>query len=235
MAYCVHCGVKLGYAERVCPLCGTIVYDPAGIQTVNEKNWPDSIDFFQRKKVNWPFLSRMIILLLIVLAFISLLSDVIVTHQFGWSLYATAGCVLIAAIVAIPATRKSALRILFLFAGSTFALIILAYITNGFRWLLYLALPFTAIFFCYIALCVWLIRKKKLRLAYRVVFCLLTLIISLVVIEMLIGLYEGKPICIYWSAYAVIPLLVTVAFFTVAAHNRRLVEYIKKNSFVSPE
>ena len=29
MAYCVHCGVKLGAGEKRCPLCQTPVYDPA--------------------------------------------------------------------------------------------------------------------------------------------------------------------------------------------------------------
>ena len=29
MAYCVHCGVKLGEGEKRCPLCQTPVYDPA--------------------------------------------------------------------------------------------------------------------------------------------------------------------------------------------------------------
>ena len=28
MAYCVHCGVKLGAGEKRCPLCQTPVYDP---------------------------------------------------------------------------------------------------------------------------------------------------------------------------------------------------------------
>ena len=27
MSYCVHCGVKLSDAEKVCPLCGTEVID----------------------------------------------------------------------------------------------------------------------------------------------------------------------------------------------------------------
>ena len=32
MAYCVHCGVKLGAGETKCPLCGIPVHDPLELQ-----------------------------------------------------------------------------------------------------------------------------------------------------------------------------------------------------------
>jgi len=42
-------------------------------------------------------------------------------------------------------------------------------------------------------------------------------------------------ILIFWPLYAVIPLSLIALFFAIAAHNRRIVEYIKKNMFLSPD
>ena len=38
--YCIHCGVKLGDAEKKCPLCGVVVFHPEIIREEGEPLYP---------------------------------------------------------------------------------------------------------------------------------------------------------------------------------------------------
>ena len=112
---------------------------------------------------------------------------------------------------------------------------LIAHAVHGMRWFLYLALPAAGIAAGYTTVSVWLACRKKLRLFYRIAVCLLLLIVSMVIIETVTDLYAENAVHIFWSLYAVIPLSLIALFFTIAAHNRRIVEYIKKNMFLSPQ
>ena len=235
MAYCVHCGVKLNMAEKTCPLCGTLIYDPNDDKHAYNNAWPDLIDLFPRKQINWAFLSKTAVIFAMILASSMVLCDLITTGNISWSLFVAAGCSLFDGFVSVLITKKLSLRILLPYLGMDTSIFMIACATQGLRWFMFLAFPFSIISAVYTFLCIWLIQKKKLRMIYRIALCLLMLILSLIVIEILIELYSGLEIHLYWSVYAVIPLFVIAVFLTVAAHNRRLIEYIKKNAFISPQ
>ncbi len=235
MSYCVHCGVKLHTAEKRCPLCGTPVLDPKEEAPPKCDYLPERIDTYPRRDINWRFISELIMLILAVAAGLVVLCDFLTTGGISWSWFAMAGCAFLAGFASIPASRTLPGKLLLPFAGSAIALFLISFPLHGTRWLLLLALPAAAIITIYIAVCLCLSRKKRLRVFYRVAFCLVLLILSLVMIEVLTDLYNENAVCLFWSLYAVIPLSFLTAFFTIAAHNRRIVEYIKKNIFLSPQ
>ena len=235
MSYCVHCGVKLNPAEKRCPLCDTPVYDPHGNGRSSSNYLPDHMDVFPQKRIHWQFVSRIVLWIIAVIACVVTLCDLLTTGGISWSCFVNAGCLFVAGFAAIPAVRRAFFKIMTPFIGTAAALFLIAEGTQGLRWFLYLALPAVAITAGYTAVSVWLARRKKLRLFYRIAVCLLLLILSLVIIECVTDLYLDNTIHIFWSLYAVIPLFFITLFFAIAAHNHRVVEYIRKNMFLSPQ
>lgn len=177
----------------------------------------------------------MILVIVAAVACVVMLCDLLTTGRISWSCFVNAGCLFVAGFAAIPALRHTFARILVPFAGTAVALFLIAERTHGMRWFLYLALPAALITTGYTAVSIYLARRKKLWLFYRIAVCLLLLILSLVIIECVTDLYLENVIHIFWSLYAVIPLLFITLFFAIAAHNRRIVEYIRKNMFLSPQ
>ncbi len=234
MPYCVHCGVKLNPAEKRCPLCDTVSYDPHGNDQSSNDHWPNHMDVFPQKKIHWQFVSKMAVWIIAAIACIVTLCDLLTTGGISWSCFVNAGCLFAAGLAAIPIFRHFFVKAVVPFIGTAGSLFLIAEGTHGMRWFLYLALPATVISTGYIAVSIWLARSKKPRLFYRITVCLLLLILSLVIIECVTDLYSENSIHIFWSLYAVIPLFFITLFFTIAAHNRRIVEYIRKNMFLSP-
>lgn len=232
MSYCVHCGVKLSDSENRCPLCGTPVIDPHIHCQTEFGCWSDHIDTFPQKQVNWQFVSKLMVLFFAVSAGAAALCDLVTTGSISWSWFAFAGCSFCAGTAAIPALPYIPCKLLFPFAGAATAMFFISVPLHGYRWLLYLALPSAAFITVYTSVCLWLAHRKKLRIPHKVALCLLLLILSLVTVEILTDLYIEDSIHIFWSLYAVIPLSLVALFFTIAAHNRRIVEYIKKNTFI---
>lgn len=235
MSYCVYCGVKLDSTEKRCPLCDTPVYNPHGNDQSSGNHLPDHIDVFPQRTLNWRFVSKVAIWMIAVVACVVTLCDLLTTGRISWSCFVNAGCLFVVGFAAIPALRHAFARILVPFAGTAAALFLIAERTHGMRWFLYLALPAALITTGYTAVSICLARRKKLRLFYRIAVCLLLLILSLVIIECVTDLYLENVIHIFWSLYAVIPLFFITLFFAIAAHNRRIVEYIRKNMFLSPQ
>lgn len=235
MPYCVHCGVKLNQAEKRCPLCGTPVFDPNSIDQAASDNEPIHIDMYPRRDINWRFLSKVTVAILATISCMTILCDLLTAGMISWSCFSLAGCVLLAGIAAIPDFKNVVLKILIPFMGAAFALFLAAIATQGLKWFLYLALPGISIAAIYTIVSVWLASKKKLRLLYRVVICLILLIVFLIVIEIITDLYAENEIHIFWSLYAVIPLSFIAVVFTITAHNNRMIDYIRKNMFLSPQ
>ena len=115
-----------------------------------------------------------------------------------------------------------------------FLLLIIAWRNDGFRWYFILALPFSTIATAYVLICIYLVQKKKLRILHRVAVCLVCLVLSLMFVEILTDLYSQNAIRLFWSVYAIIPLSVLAVLLLLLSRNRRLIERIRKNTFISP-
>ena len=103
MAYCVHCGVKLGAGEKRCPLCQTPVYDPAEPErpaAASPKAYPVRTPE-QALKRSKRFLLTLAALMLLAPAGLCLVIDLLATGGITWSSYAS-GALLMLFLSAAP-------------------------------------------------------------------------------------------------------------------------------------
>ncbi len=102
MAYCVHCGVKLGDGEKRCPLCQTPVYDPAEPERhAAPKSYPVRTPE-QELKRSKRFLLMLAALMLLAPAGLCLVIDLLVTGGVTWSGYASGALIMLFLSVSIP-------------------------------------------------------------------------------------------------------------------------------------
>ena len=102
MAYCVHCGVKLGAGEKRCPLCQTPVYDPAEPERpAAPKPYPVRTPE-QELKRSKRFLLTLASLMLLFPAVLCLMIDLLISGRVTWSGYASGALVMLFLSVAIP-------------------------------------------------------------------------------------------------------------------------------------
>ena len=88
MSYCVNCGVKLKNSEKKCPLCNTKVINPNKMDAEYEPVYSSKVENF--KKINYKYLSKIIILILMITSFLILLLDYVSSGTITWSLYVVA-------------------------------------------------------------------------------------------------------------------------------------------------
>lgn len=231
MSYCVNCGVKLADSEAVCPLCQTPVINPSNTEK-SHSTYPDQIDQFPKRKINRLYVLKLTWIVMGIVSLALILCDVITTGSVGWSIYAVSGVLYISGI-ASAFTVKSAYISVFLGTVSTLLfLAVISWLSNGWKWFLYLAAPFTLIIGIYIMICAFLIKKKSKSLLRAIAICLLLCVFALIGIEILIDLYGNQQISLFWSVYAAIPIGVISLGLLLVSFNRRLLSEIKKRAFL---
>ena len=88
MAYCVHCGVKLGAGEKRCPLCHTVSIDPHESKTdAPQPLYPIHTPQQLMTRSKRYFLILFGILLLVP-ALLCLVIDLLIGGGITWSIYA---------------------------------------------------------------------------------------------------------------------------------------------------
>ena len=102
MAYCVHCGVKLGEGEKRCPLCLTPVFDPAEPRRFNAPRTYPVRTPEQELKQNKHFLMIIAGLMLAMPALLCMVIDLLITGSITWSGYASSALILLFAAVTVP-------------------------------------------------------------------------------------------------------------------------------------
>lgn len=229
MAYCVHCGVKLGEAEPKCPLCGTEVHDPA--QPFNE-NAPKAFPARtpeQRLRINRRYAVSLLSLLLLVPAGICLLIDII-SDGISWSIYPAGVLVLIWIAVVIPLfIPRHRLYSSILINGATLALYLymVELLSTHQGWFLPIVLPSLALAVAMTCLTVWLIRSKHMRiLRFAAVICVeigvLCLAIELLCVRSVAGL------TVSWSPFVIMPCLFIALLLYVISRNGPISSELKR-------
>jgi len=85
MSYCVNCGVKLAKSENKCPLCNTKVVNPNKLKDEYEPAYSNKIEEF--KTINYKFIAKLTILVLLILTLVTVSCDLIITQTVSWSIY----------------------------------------------------------------------------------------------------------------------------------------------------
>ena len=102
MAYCVHCGVKLGSGEKRCPLCDTPVYDPADPHPAPApKPYPVRTPE-QELKRSRRFLITLFAVMLLAPAALCFVIDLLVSGRITWSGYASGALIMLFICSAVP-------------------------------------------------------------------------------------------------------------------------------------
>lgn len=230
MAYCVHCGVKLGGAEPRCPLCGTKVVDPQEPRDENaEKPFPIRTPE-QTLKANRKYAVSLLSLLLLLPAAICLVLDLL-TDGLSWSIYPAGVLALVWIVFAMPMLLpKHRMYSTILITGAALAgyLYMVEQVSNTPGWFLPIVLPALALFVAMICFTVALVRKWKVRVLLVAAAAISQAGLLALFVELLcIGYGVGGP-SLSWSPYVLIPCLFVSLLMFVISRNRPLYDEVKR-------
>ena len=207
MSYCVNCGVELGAAERVCPLCGVEVLNPKErFDPAAEKPFPQDVEKVRHRIIR--VTAAQVFSLLLAIPLISiLLVDLIQDGALSWSLIPTAAMVYAFLAFVFPCLFKRPCVWLFMLFGivETALLLFVIKMILGGDWLWLFALPITVLTGAALIGCYLIIASKRIPLSLKCVFVLIILAVFIIVMQMLIEIHLHQRIRIDWSLYAAIP------------------------------
>lgn len=229
MSYCVNCGVRLAKSEHACPLCKTKVINPNKLEDEYVPAYSSQIEKF--KTINYKFLSKLIVSILLSLGIITVLCDLIITKSISWSIYVICAILLLCSHFIFPFCKNIYIYFTSILITTELLLFAIAYLNNGLHWYIYLVLPFIFIFWCYIMICTRIIKKRRKGFLRRVVLCFLFSSVALLAIETGIDLYNDN-LHLTWSLYAALPITIISIILFIISFNRKLLEEIKQRIFI---
>ena len=231
MAYCVHCGVKLGESEQRCPLCNTVVLDPAQPRDPDAprpypKHTPE-----QEIRRSKRFLMLLCGLLLLLPAVLCLLVDLLAGSGLTWSIYSSGALALLflAAAVPILLPRHRVYASLAIdFIGLSGYLKMVETVSHSGNWFWPIVFPSLFLATVMLAHLVIAYRKKKLNKLTVLGMLLLDIALECVAVEMLCCLHVGLPLQFHWAAYVAAPcIFLCLALFYINS-NRALREELRR-------
>ena len=230
MAYCVHCGVKLGDAESCCPLCGTPVVDPNDKNRVlKEKAFPPHTPE-QRITISRRFLISLYTVTMLIPAVLCLVINLLLNGQVTWSAYPAGALTLlyIAALVftlAVKYKRRSSIAAAFVLLSVYIWMCERLSASPG--WFFPVALPLLAFFFASMLLLTTLYANDKLgKLTFAAAFILSAGLLCLLA-ETLISLHAGE-FSLNWSLFVAAPCVFISAIFFYINSYRPLREELRR-------
>lgn len=226
MAYCVKCGVKIIDSD-CCPLCKTKipVYEDL------KKTYNDKVDVMP-KEINYLYYSKLVCSLLIISSLICLLCNWLINHKLSWSLYVIFSSIYIMSHYFMINTKYK-MRGFILSSLSLELLIgVIAYLTNGLKWFCCLVGPFLIIGIFFIFLYINLLLKEKKNILRDDSYLLLYILLSLILIDGFIKLFNIGIFKLGWSIIAGIPIGVIAIMMFILSYNKKIVAEIEKRFFV---
>ena len=117
--YCINCGVKLGNAEKICPLCNTKVYHPEFKINQEERLYPENR--MPEIKHRSAVLNGVIIILFLIPVIVTFLADFHFDRKIEWFGYVFGALMLGYMMFALPLWFEKPNPVIFTlcaFAGS---------------------------------------------------------------------------------------------------------------------
>lgn len=229
MAYCVHCGVKLGEAEEKCPLCNTERCDPK--EPFDEsvpKPYPVRTPE-QSLRINRRYAVGLLSALLLIPAGLCLLFDGI-NGGITWSVYPAGVLLLIWIAIAVPLLmRKHRLYSTILITGTTLAayLYMLESLSGVHGWFLPIVLPSLAAAIAMLCFTVWLIRSKRVRILHIEAVILVEIGLLCGMVEALI-IQSGHAVHYTWSLFVIMPCFFLALLLYIVSRNGALSSELKR-------
>ena len=141
--YCVNCGVKLGDAEKKCPLCQTVVFHPDVKQEAGELLYPR--ESYTGQTVDSRVVQIMVTTAFLLAMFISLVCNLQMGGGLTWSGYVIGGLLVSYVMIMLPMWFRSPNPVIFIpcdFAAVGLYLLYIDLAVGG-KWFLSFACPVT--------------------------------------------------------------------------------------------
>ncbi len=228
--FCIKCGVKLADTEKICPLCGTVVYHPD--ITVNESGrlYPEGRN--PQVQANSKVINGMFIILFLIPILVCFLSDHMINGNLDWFGFAAGGILLGYIIFALPLWFKKPNPVIFIpcdFAASALYLLYIDIAVGG-GWFLKFAFPVIGVLCFIISACVTLCYYIKRGHLYIWGGTFIAMGAYMLFIEFFLGIAFGISF-IGWSIYPLIVLALLGSMLIYLAINRSAREMMERKLF----
>lgn len=238
MSYCVNCGVRLGDAERKCPLCGVQVINPVRPYDPDAPHphpLPDG-SAMPRTRFDRRTIAFVISCALALPGLLCVAVDLIYGNPLDWSLYVVGAVVTVWVFFALPllhtrveARERGLLPILIPDAVALLTYLwVIERLASPDEWFVLLALPIAGTFCLLVIVMGLLIERRKLRGLYALVGILLSIAVLVVVIEIATELNIDRSVRITWSLFAVIPAVVLSGILLFLGRSRAFREDVSR-------
>lgn len=229
MSYCVNCGVKLKNSEKKCPLCNTKVINPNKDNSEYEPVYSNKVENF--KRINYKYLSKIVILILMITSFLILLLDYVSSRTITWSLYVVASILYLGTHLSFAVIKNIYISLVIHLICTELFIGLIAYMTNGMHWYLYLILPFVFTLWIYVMLITYLIKRKKGEFLKKLSLGLLFGGLTVIAVEACIDLFRDNLINYTWSFYAALPITIISTIIFILSYNKRIVDEMRQRLF----
>lgn len=231
MAYCVHCGVKLGAGEKRCPLCQTPVYDPAEPERpASPKPYPVRTPE-QELKRSKRFLLLLSALMLLAPAGLCFVIDLLITGNITWSSYASGALIMLFVSVAVPLAVPK--HQAYFAIGTSFLclngyLFLVERLSGSIRWFFPIALPALALAALIVTLITMLWRRGWLNKLTLLGLSFAGVALECLAVEWLHSAAYEKTGGFVWSPFVLAPcLFIALSLFFING-NRSVREEVRR-------
>lgn len=233
MAYCVHCGVKLGESEKRCPLCNTVVIDPAQPpDPAAPRAYPVRTPEQEIKRNN-RFLLRLAALLLLLPAVLCLAIDLLLGDCISWSIYPAGALALLFIAVAVPILTPRLRDITSLaanFLSLSGYLFLVEKVSDSGRWFFPAVLPSLGLAVLLLSLLALCYHRKWLNKLTFLAAVFLFIALECLGIEMILSHHGLGHIAFIWSPYVAAPcIFISLALFFING-NRAVREEVRRRT-----
>ena len=228
--YCIECGVKLGDAEKKCPLCNTAVCHPDYVNKHGKALYPGNK--MPQRSSGSKALNGAIIILFLIPLFVCFAADMLLDGKAEWFGYVAGALVLSYIAFALPMWFRKPNPVIFVpcnFAAAALYLMYINLATGGVGFLSF-ALPVTAglcLITCTVVTLLHYLRKGKL---YILGGALMALGAFMLLIEFLMGVTFHLRF-IGWSIYPLCVLLLFGSLLIYLAINSAAREALERKLF----
>ena len=223
MSYCVNCGVELEQGVKECPLCNTPVINPRELEKImQEGSFPTKkgqVETVKRKDMG-----ILITVMVLATAFTCGMLNALVFSVNLWSLPVIGVCAVFWVLL-IPFVIYTRLPIYLtiLMDGAAVGayLYLLTFLTKSDRWFLGLGAPITILITVVAELVTVCFCKLPKSFLTGALYCVSSVAVVCVGIEILIDLYVSGAIALSWSAVVLtVCFILDVTFVTMLCHSR---------------
>ena len=231
MAYCVHCGVRLGEGESRCPLCGAEMVDPLapaeiGLPRAYPVRTPE-----QELKRSKRYLLTVAALMLLVPALLCLIIDLLLGGGLTWSAYAATALGLLFIAVAVP-LAVTRLRAYWSLAAPFVCLSAYLFLVELFSqsgpWFFPIVFPALALGAALVLALILLYRHGKLNKLTLVASGLSAVAVECLAVEWLRSRALGRDTLFIWSPYVLAPCLFIALWLFFINGNRAVREEVRR-------